>query len=127
MCIRLVDRNHLVSLATALAMLAAATAIYFTPDFRVVAGFGFRERMRLTGRDVLAMVRSAIPLLTLILIASPISAGAINNLWSRSPATGMPGEDGRACDRCSERNCLRALVFVGWLGCRPLWPLVVVL
>src|SRR4029450_13287806 len=34
----------------AFAMLAAAVAIYFTPDFRVVAGFGFRERMRLTGR-----------------------------------------------------------------------------
>ena len=66
----------------AFAMLAAAVAIYFTPDFRVVAGFGFRERMRLTGRDVLAMVRSAIPLLTLVLITSPIGAGAMNNLWS---------------------------------------------
>jgi len=38
--------------------------------------------MRLMGRDVLAMLRSAIPLLTLILITSPIGAGAMNNLWS---------------------------------------------
>ena len=38
--------------------------------------------MRLTWRDVLAMVRSAIPLLTLILITSPLGAGAMNNLWS---------------------------------------------
>jgi MFS transporter, PAT family, beta-lactamase induction signal transducer AmpG len=76
----------------ALAMLAAATAIYLTPDFRVVAGFGFRERMRLTGRDVLAMVRSAIPLLTLILIASPISAGAMNNLWSAVAGDWHAGE-----------------------------------
>jgi MFS family permease len=74
--------KEVASATLAVAMLAAATAIYFTPDFRVVAGFGFRERMRLTGRDVLAMVGSAIPLLTLVLIASPISAGAMNNLWS---------------------------------------------
>jgi MFS transporter, PAT family, beta-lactamase induction signal transducer AmpG len=66
----------------ALAMIAAAAAIYFAADFRITAGFGFRERMRLTGRDVLAMVRSAIPLLTLVLITSPIGAGAMNNLWS---------------------------------------------
>ena len=66
----------------ALAMIAAAAAIYFAADFRITAGFGFRERIRLTGRDVLAMVRSAIPLLTLVLITSPIGAGAMNNLWS---------------------------------------------
>lgn len=66
----------------ALAMIAAAVAIYFAADFRITAGFGFRERMRLTWRDVLAMVRSAIPLLTMILITSPIGAGAMNNLWS---------------------------------------------
>ena len=66
----------------ALAMVAAASAILFAADFRVVAGFGFCERMRLTGRDILAMLRSPIPLLTLILVTSPIGAGAMNNLWS---------------------------------------------
>jgi PAT family beta-lactamase induction signal transducer AmpG len=68
--------------ALALAMIAAASAIFFAAEFRVVAGFGFRERMRLTGRDILAMLRSAIPLLTLVLVTSPIGAGAMNNLWS---------------------------------------------
>src|SRR5262249_39772013 len=66
----------------ALAMIAAAVAIFFAPDFRVVAGFGFRERMRLMGRDLLAMLRSASPLLTLFLITSPIGAGAMNNVWA---------------------------------------------
>src|SRR5712691_3690293 len=74
--------KELAGVALALAMVAAAIAILFAADFRVVAGFGFRERMRLTGRDILAMLRSAIPLLTLVLIASPIGAGAMNNLWS---------------------------------------------
>ncbi|HEY6204861.1 MAG TPA: MFS transporter [Chthoniobacterales bacterium] len=68
--------------ALALAMIAAGLAIFFAADFRVVVGFGFRERMRLMGRDLLAMLRSAIPLLTMILVTSPIGAGAMNNLWS---------------------------------------------
>ena len=74
--------KELAGATLALAMVAAASAILFAADFRVVAGFGFRERMRLTGRDILAMLRSPIPLLTLILVTSPIGAGAMNNLWS---------------------------------------------
>ena len=74
--------KELAGATLALAMIAAAFAIFFAADFRVVAGFGFRERMRLMGRDILAMLRSAIPLLTLVLITSPIGAGAMNNLWS---------------------------------------------
>jgi MFS family permease len=74
--------KELAGATLALAMIAAALAIFFAADFRVVAGFGFRERMRLMGRDILAMLRSAIPLLTLVLITSPIGAGAMNNLWS---------------------------------------------
>lgn len=66
----------------ALAMSVAASAIFFAAEFHVVVGFGFRERMRLMFRDLFAMLRSAIPLLTLILITSPIGAGAMNNLWS---------------------------------------------
>jgi MFS transporter, PAT family, beta-lactamase induction signal transducer AmpG len=65
------------------AMLFSAVALYFASDVRIVSeGATFRARMRLLGRDLLAMVRSAIPLLTLILVASPIGAGAMNNLWS---------------------------------------------
>jgi len=74
--------KELAGATLALAMVAAAIAIYFAADFRVIAGHGFRERMRLMGRDILAMLRSAIPLLTLVLITSPIGAGAMNNLWS---------------------------------------------
>ena len=74
--------KELAGAALALAMVAAASAILFAADFRVVAGFGFRERMRLTGRDILAMLRSAIPLLTMVLVTSPIGAGGMNNLWS---------------------------------------------
>jgi PAT family beta-lactamase induction signal transducer AmpG len=66
----------------ALAMLLAVFALSFASDVRIVsAGESFRGRMRLLGRDLLAMVRMAIPLLTIVLVASPIGAGAMNNLW----------------------------------------------
>ena len=74
--------KELAGAVLAVGMLAAAAAIFFAADFRVIAGFGFRERIRLMGRDLLAMLRSAIPLLTLFLITSPIASGAMNNLWS---------------------------------------------
>jgi len=74
--------KELASATLSLAMIAAAAAIYFAADFRIVAGYGIRERMRLMGRDILAMIRSAIPLLTIVLVTSPIGAGAMNNLWS---------------------------------------------
>jgi MFS transporter, PAT family, beta-lactamase induction signal transducer AmpG len=74
--------KELAGATLAIAMVAAAAAIYFAADFRIVAGYGFRERMRLMGRDILAMLRSAIPLLTIVLVTSPIGAGAMNNLWS---------------------------------------------
>jgi MFS transporter, PAT family, beta-lactamase induction signal transducer AmpG len=74
--------KELAGAVLALSMIAAALAIFFAADFRVVAGFGFPERIRLMGRDLLAMLRSAIPLLTLFLIVSPIGAGAMNNVWA---------------------------------------------
>jgi PAT family beta-lactamase induction signal transducer AmpG len=74
--------KELAGATLSLAMIAAAAAIFFAADFRVIVGHGFRERMRLMGRDVLAMIRSAIPLLTIVLVTSPIGAGAMNNLWS---------------------------------------------
>jgi MFS transporter, PAT family, beta-lactamase induction signal transducer AmpG len=66
----------------AIAMLAAVAAIYFASDVRIVATESIGERMRLLGRDILDMARSAIPLFTILLVASPIGAGAMNNLWS---------------------------------------------
>jgi len=66
----------------AIAMLASAAAIYFAADVRVVANETFGERMRILWRDILSMLRAAIPLFTIVLVCSPIGAGAMNNLWS---------------------------------------------
>ncbi|HEX4630066.1 MAG TPA: MFS transporter [Chthoniobacterales bacterium] len=75
--------KELAGSALAVAMLLAAFALYFASDVRIVsAGESFRSRMRLLGRDLLAMLKMAIPLLTIVLVASPIGAGAMNNLWS---------------------------------------------
>lgn len=66
-----------------IAMLLSAVALYVASDVRIVSpGESFRSRMRLLARDLLAMVKMAIPLLTIFLVASPIGAGAMNNLWS---------------------------------------------
>lgn len=69
--------------ALALVMLLSAFALYYASDVRIVSpGESVRARLRLLGRDLLAMLRLAIPLLTIVLVASPIGAGAMNNLWS---------------------------------------------
>jgi PAT family beta-lactamase induction signal transducer AmpG len=66
-----------------LVMLLSAFALYYTSDVRIVSpGESVGARLRLLGRDLLAMLRLAIPLLTIVLVASPIGAGAMNNLWS---------------------------------------------
>jgi predicted MFS family arabinose efflux permease len=63
-------------------MLASAAAIYFASDVRIVSTETLGERMRILWRDILSMVRSAIPLFTIVLVCSPVGAGAMNNLWS---------------------------------------------
>src|SRR6195256_220523 len=63
-------------------MLASAAAIYFASDVRVVANEILGQRMHILWRDILSMVRAAIPLFTIVLVCSPIGAGAMNNLWS---------------------------------------------
>lgn len=78
----------------ALVMLLAAFALHFASDVRIVSpGESFRARMRLLGRDLLAMLRLAIPLLTIVLVASPIGAGAMNNLWSAVASDWHAGAD----------------------------------
>jgi PAT family beta-lactamase induction signal transducer AmpG len=74
--------NQLAGGTLAVAMLASAAAIYFTSDVRVVTNETISERMRILWRDIFSMVRAAIPLFTIILVCSPIGAGAMNNLWS---------------------------------------------
>src|SRR5438067_6453397 len=66
----------------AIAMLASAAAIYFVSDVRVVANETLGERLRILWRDILSMVRAAIPLFTIVLVCSPIGASAMKNLWS---------------------------------------------
>src|SRR5436853_6828513 len=68
--------------ALAVAMIASAAAIYFASDVRIVSTETIAERMRLLGRDIFDMLRLAIPLFTIVLVMSPIGAGAMNGLWS---------------------------------------------
>jgi MFS transporter, PAT family, beta-lactamase induction signal transducer AmpG len=65
-----------------LAMLAAALALFFVSDVRLVTTETIRQRLRLLGRDILSMLRSPILLFTIVLVMSPIGAGAMNNVWS---------------------------------------------
>jgi PAT family beta-lactamase induction signal transducer AmpG len=66
----------------AIAMLASAAALYFVSDVRIVGSESVAQRMRILWQDIYAMVRAAIPLFTIVLVCSPIGAGAMNNLWS---------------------------------------------
>src|SRR5438046_7928708 len=66
--------------ALAIAMLASAAAIYFASDVRIVSTETIGERMRLLGRDIFDMLRLAIPLFTIVLVMSPIGAGAMSGL-----------------------------------------------
>jgi MFS family permease len=68
--------------ALAIAMLVSAAAIYSASDVRVVTNETLGERMHILWLDILSMVRAAIPLFTIVLVCSPIGAGAMNNLWS---------------------------------------------
>lgn len=65
-----------------LAMLAAAFALFFVSDVRLVTTETIRQRLRLLGRDILSMLRSPILLFTIVLVMSPIGASAMNNVWS---------------------------------------------
>ena len=79
--------------ALAIAMLASAAAIYFASDVRIVSTETIGQRLRLLGRDLVDMLRSAIPLFTIILVCSPIGAGAMNGLWSAVAPDWKAGPD----------------------------------
>lgn len=85
--------KEIASGALAIAMLAAAAAIYFASDVRIVSNETIGQRLRLLGRDILDMVRLAIPLFTIVLVMSPIGAGAMNNLWSAVAPDWKAGPD----------------------------------
>ena len=65
-----------------LAILAAALALFFVSDVRLVTMETIRQRLRLLGHDILSMLRSPILLFTIVLVMSPIGASAMNNVWS---------------------------------------------
>src|SRR5438105_7324423 len=77
----------------AVAMLASAAAIYFASDVRIVASEGLAARMRILWQDIYSMVRAAVPLFTIVLVCSPIGAGAMNNLWSSVAPDWSAGPD----------------------------------
>ncbi|MEO6580339.1 MAG: MFS transporter, partial [Sphingomicrobium sp.] len=66
----------------ALAMIASGLSIFFVPDVRLAVTESIGQRLRLMGRDIKAMVTTALPLFTIALVLSPIGAGAMNGLWS---------------------------------------------
>jgi MFS transporter, PAT family, beta-lactamase induction signal transducer AmpG len=79
--------------ALAVAMLASVAAIFFVSDVRIVATERVGERMRILWQDIYSIVRSAIPLFTIVLVCSPIGAGAMNNLWSAVAPDWSTGPD----------------------------------
>ena len=85
--------NETSSVGLALAMLASGMAIYSVSDVRIVATERIGERMNILWRDIYSMVRAAIPLFTIVLVCSPIGAGAMNNLWSAVAPDWQAGPD----------------------------------
>jgi len=69
-------------IALSLAMLACVIALFFVADVRLATTETIGQRLRLLGRDLLSMMKMAIPLFTIVLVCSPIGSGAMNNLWS---------------------------------------------
>jgi len=65
-----------------LAMLVCALALFFISDVRLVTTETLFQRMRILGKDLLALVCTAIPLFVTIAVCSPIGAGGMNNIWS---------------------------------------------
>jgi PAT family beta-lactamase induction signal transducer AmpG len=58
--------------ALAAAMLLCALALYFVSDVRLVTNETIAQRMRLLGRDVVAILRSAIPLFITVLVMTTL-------------------------------------------------------
>lgn len=70
------------AIALAASMLSSAVALRFVRDVAPIPHQRITIRLRLMGRDLLDLLRSPVGLLTIILLLSPIGAGAMNNLWS---------------------------------------------
>jgi nitrate/nitrite transporter NarK len=66
----------------AVAMMACALALFFVPDVHVAKEGTLGRKLREIGSDFMALVRSPIALLAIVLVCSPVGAGAAGNLWS---------------------------------------------
>ena len=74
--------KEIASASLSVVMLACAVTLYFVADVRLATTETISQRLRLLGRDLLSMMKAAIPLFTIVLVCSPIGSGAMNNLWS---------------------------------------------
>jgi len=76
-----------------LAMLACALAILFISDVRLVTTETFFQRMRILGKDLRALVYTAIPFFITVAVCSPIGAGGMNNIWAAIAPDWQAGPD----------------------------------
>ena len=74
--------KEIASTSLSIAILASLAALFFVADVRLVTTETIGQRLRLLGRDLFSMMKTAIPLFTIVLVCSPIGSGAMNNLWS---------------------------------------------
>ena len=91
-------------------MVACSAALMFVPDVRL-AHDRLVERLRIVGRDFRAIVTSPIALLVIVLVSSPIGAGAMSNVWSA-----VADDWGASADRVALVTGLLASL-VGAVGC----------
>lgn len=70
------------SLVLACALLLSGFALRFVPDVSPFHGETVTNRLRAMGREMLDLMRTAVGLITILLVTSPIGSGAMNNLWS---------------------------------------------
>jgi MFS family permease len=63
-------------------MVLCALALRFIPDVSPIIHERLWPRLRLMGKDLAALVRAPLGRMTIVLVACPIGAAAMNNLWS---------------------------------------------
>jgi MFS family permease len=84
---------HAAGLCLTVVMLACGAALWFVPDWRSDSTERLASRVRAIGRDLVQTMRSAMPLFSAILVASPIGVGAAANLWSAVATDWHAGPD----------------------------------
>lgn len=64
------------------AMMACALALFFVPDVRIAHEGTLGKKLGEIGTDFRDLLRSPIALFAIVLVSSPVGAGAASNLWS---------------------------------------------